>query len=74
MMRILLQSFGSPLWGPAADLAHQLQFLHALRGLMRNSFAVCYVTMPSHLLPAAHVRRVLHLCDSSLRLQSFQGT
>lgn len=74
VLRILLQSFGSPMWNSSAELAQQLQFLHALRGLLRNSFAVCYVTFPSHLFAAQHVRRVLHLCDSAVRLQSFQGT
>lgn len=73
VMRILLQSFGSPLWCSTSEQQQQLQFLHALRGLVRNAYAVCYITVPSHLFTPLHQRRVQHLCDTSVRLQSFQG-
>lgn len=51
-----------------------LTFLHALRGLVRNTLTVCEVSVPSHLFSASDLRRVEHLCDTVVALQSFQGT
>ena len=57
ILRIAVHSLGSPLWGEEQAVnqhdrqqgAELCQFLHALRALMRNSLAVCAITMPTHL-------------------------
>ena len=57
ILRIAVQSLGSPLWPTATSqgeasnsVAHCLNwFLICLRALMRSAFATCLVTVPSHL-------------------------
>ncbi len=54
ILRIGLQSLGSPLWldeGGVSDSSHSLlQFLHCLRALLRRAYAVAMVTVPTHLM------------------------
>ncbi|XP_071809382.1 elongator complex protein 4-like [Asterias amurensis] len=82
ILRIAIDSLGSPLWGEEQAVnqhdrhqgAELCQFLHALRALLRNSLAVCVVTMPTHLFPdAAVVRRIQRMCDTAIGLESFAG-
>ncbi|KAJ2160156.1 Elongator subunit elp4 [Coemansia sp. RSA 552] len=77
VLRISIQSLGSGFWQGADSLAI-LQFLRRLRGLLRYSYAVCVVSLPVHLyeeggsrLPI--VRRIEHLCDAVIELESFEG-
>lgn len=52
-----IHSLGSPLWDECGGLASNQEdmdyslprFLLALRVLMRSAFAVCMITMPTHL-------------------------
>ena len=54
ILRVVLQSLGSPLWldeGGVPETTSSLpQFLHALRALMRRSHAVAVVSVPAHLM------------------------
>lgn len=81
VLRIGLQSFGSPFWwdqdaSDSPDTSTSLcRFLHALRALLRNSLAVAMVTMPVHLLQElVEVRRLERLCDAAVKIESFAGS
>ena len=54
VLRVALQSLGSPLWldeGGVVDSTHPLpRFLHRLRALLRRAYAVAVVTVPTHLM------------------------
>ncbi|KAG8510815.1 Elongator complex protein 4, partial [Galemys pyrenaicus] len=57
ILRIGVQSLGSPLWGDDicctenCDSSHSLmKFLYVLRGLLRTSLSACIITMPTHLI------------------------
>lgn len=82
VMRLALHSVGSPLWG--WEFGHQEKdnqwhslttFLLMLRALVRTSFSVCLVTIPSHLFSDPALTLRLHaLADFVVRLESFQGS
>eukprot|EP00118_Oscarella_pearsei_P016482 m.157912 g.157912 ORF g.157912 m.157912 type:complete len:362 (+) comp38718_c0_seq1:14-1099(+) len=73
VLRIGISSLGSPLWND--NQSSILQFLYNLRGLLRSAYAVALVTIPTHLFhDEAFVRRVEHLGDSVVRLESFEGS
>ncbi|XP_038064148.1 elongator complex protein 4-like [Patiria miniata] len=83
ILRLAVHSLGSPLWGEELSTTqhdrHQgaelCQFLHALRALIRNSLAVCVITMPTHLFTdVAVTRRLERLCDTAIELESFAGS
>ncbi|KAJ2286079.1 Elongator subunit elp4, partial [Coemansia sp. RSA 2706] len=78
ILRIEIGSLGSGFW-QGSDSLSILKFLHRLRGLLRYSYAVCMLSFPVHLyedtgvrLPV--VRRIEHLCDAVVELESFEGT
>ncbi|XP_068233272.1 elongator complex protein 4 [Palaemon carinicauda] len=82
VMRLGLHSIGSPLWGPEfgkSEKDHQWQsltgFFNLLRALVRNSFSVCMISVPSHLfVDPALIFRIRSMCDFAVRLESFQGS
>lgn len=82
VMRVAVHSLASPLWGwefsrhEKDHQWHQLTtFFYALRALVRSSFSVCLVTVPSHLfLDTALILRLQSLADFVVRLESFQGS
>jgi hypothetical protein len=50
VLRVALDGLGSPLWGSGAELATDLAlFLYSLRGLLRQAYAVAFITLPAHL-------------------------
>ncbi|KAJ2608635.1 Elongator subunit elp4 [Coemansia sp. RSA 1365] len=78
ILRIEIRSLGSGFW-QGSDGLSILKFLHRLRGILRYSFAVCVVSFPAHLYEDAGVRmpivrRIEHLCDAVIELESFEGT
>lgn len=78
VLRIALHSLGSSLWGNCnnggTDRDIQL-FLYRLRALLRYSYAVCLITVPTHLFDdPSLVRRIERLCDTVVRLESFAGS
>ena len=82
VMRVAVHSLASPLWGwefsqqEKDQQWHQLTtFFYGLRALMRSSFSVGVVTVPSHLFQdTALILRLQSLADFVVRLESFQGS
>ncbi|KAG0710099.1 Elongator complex protein 4 [Chionoecetes opilio] len=82
VMRVAVHSLASPLWGwefSGHEKDHQWHrlttFFYGLRALVRSSFSVCLVTVPSHLFQdAALALRLQSLADYVVRLESFQGS
>jgi len=88
ILRIGLHSLGSPLWHPqhqgASSSAHHqggserqalLRFLLHLRSLLRASYSVCVLTIPSHLFEdAVSVWEMEQLGDTVLGFESFAGS
>lgn len=82
VMRLALHSVGSPLWGwefGNQERDHQwyslTTFMHMLRALVRTSFSVCMLTVPSHLFTdPALILRLQALADFVVRLESFHGS
>ncbi|KAJ2507820.1 Elongator subunit elp4 [Coemansia sp. RSA 2052] len=78
ILRIELQSLGSGFWR-GSDPNAILKFLHGLRGLLRYSYAACVISFPAYLYEEAGVRlpvvrRIEHLCDAVIELESFEGS
>ncbi|XP_067000679.1 elongator complex protein 4 [Anabrus simplex] len=74
LLRVAIHSIGSPLWDPTSgeDL---LLFFYSLRALMRSSYAVCMVSVPSHILEdMPMLKKCIHLCDTAVKLESFSGS
>uniref|UniRef100_A0A4X2L468 Elongator complex protein 4 n=1 Tax=Vombatus ursinus TaxID=29139 RepID=A0A4X2L468_VOMUR len=82
ILRIGIQSLGSPLWGDdicCADTPEHMhsltRFLYVLRGLLRMSLSACVITVPSHLIQnKAITARVRNLSDTVVGLESFLGS
>ncbi|XP_064400311.1 elongator complex protein 4-like [Halichondria panicea] len=75
ILRVGVQSMGSPLWLDEGDDPSLPQFLHALRGLLRKAHAVAVLTVPTHLMQdSAHVSRLERLSDAVIHLESFAGS
>jgi len=77
ILRILIHDFGSPEW-KFKDSNEPYQFLHALRGLLRFSFASCLITFADHLytqndLLTPNFQRLDFLSDYVVKLESFAG-
>ncbi|CAB3981357.1 Elongator complex 4 [Paramuricea clavata] len=67
ILRIAIQSVESPLWCNHGDDDYSLTvFLYYLRGILRFSYAVCLITLPSHIsqVPSSFCtsRKVLNSC------------
>ncbi len=56
ILRVGVQSMGSPLWLDEGDDPSLPQFLHALRGLLRKAHAVAVLTVPTHLMQVCKVQ------------------
>ncbi|GLV31994.1 uncharacterized protein CBL_07753 [Carabus blaptoides fortunei] len=81
ILRVALQSIGSPLWlandykvSGSAQTRDLDMFLFCLRALIRNAFATVVVTIPSTIIDEASVNRCVHSSDTVIRLQAFAGT
>ncbi|CAL4192877.1 unnamed protein product [Meganyctiphanes norvegica] len=82
VMRIGLHSLGSPLWGWEFGCSEKKQqwkslttFLYILRALVRSSYSVCMITVPSHIFSdPALMLRLQNLSDFVVGLESFQGS
>ncbi|EFA85131.1 RNA polymerase II elongator complex subunit [Heterostelium album PN500] len=71
ILRLALQSFATPLW--SNDVDGVVEFLHALKGLLRSSLAVAVVTVPTHIYSQSFVAKMAHLCDNVVAINSFTG-
>ncbi|GBN08185.1 Elongator complex protein 4 [Araneus ventricosus] len=76
IVRIALPSFGSPLWNFGSEKNHLniIRFLYLLKGLLRTSFAVAVVTVPSYFIQdQVFISRIRQICDTVISLESFIG-
>ncbi|KAI8576191.1 hypothetical protein K450DRAFT_258054 [Umbelopsis ramanniana AG] len=72
-LRIGIQSLASPNW-QCKNPQDILKVLHALRGLLRFSFGAAVITVPTYLYDAAFQRRLQHMCDAVVEIESFAGS
>lgn len=72
MMRSLFLFRPLSLWSQASRKA-LIRFLHALRGIIRDSNAVAMISLPPTLFPEPFVRQCAHLSDNWFTMESFQG-
>ncbi|XP_052738097.1 elongator complex protein 4 [Bicyclus anynana] len=81
ILRISIQSLGSPVW-MAMDCDTQttygqdlVKFLYCLRILVRDTNAVIFITMPSHLFDDDRlIDRILYTVDNAVAIESFTGS
>lgn len=82
ILRIGIHSLGSPLWGENGGLTASdnydpslPRFLLGLRAILRTSFAVCLITVPTHLFcDKEFEKRVENMCDTVVHVDSFVGS
>ncbi|XP_011206207.2 elongator complex protein 4 [Bactrocera dorsalis] len=77
LCRICITSLGSPLWYDEEFPKNILKFLTVLRGIVRNSVSVCFITMPMHLISKydeSLVPKIRNLVDYAIELESFSGS
>ncbi|KAI4501778.1 hypothetical protein M0802_003113 [Mischocyttarus mexicanus] len=79
VLRISIDSLGSRMW--FSDSRNNIyenisKFLYCLRALLRNSFAVASISIPtaSYNYCDNFVKRLEHLSDFAIRLESFAGS
>ncbi|KAJ1982901.1 Elongator subunit elp4 [Dimargaris xerosporica] len=79
VLRVAIHALASPFWQGQNPNAC-VQFLHALKGLLRYSFSACMITMPAHLYQtdgphrSGFIRQLEHMCDAVVELESFTGS
>ncbi|KAM9952953.1 hypothetical protein ACTFIR_008011 [Dictyostelium discoideum] len=71
VLRLCIQSFSSPLW--SNDEEGVIEFLHALKGLLRSSVCTCVISVPTYIYSGAFVKKIAHLCDTVVSINSFSG-
>ncbi|KAK5582909.1 hypothetical protein RB653_004498 [Dictyostelium firmibasis] len=71
VLRLCIQSFSSPLW--SNDEEGVIEFLHALKGLLRSSVCTCVISVPTYIYSSAFVKKIAHLCDTVVSINSFSG-
>ncbi|EGG14512.1 RNA polymerase II elongator complex subunit [Cavenderia fasciculata] len=71
ILRLALQSFASPLW--SNDEEGVIEFLHSLKGLLRSSVSVCVITVPTYIYSESFVKKISHMCDTVVSINSFSG-
>ncbi|ALC41122.1 CG6907, partial [Drosophila busckii] len=77
LCRVCLTSLGSPLWYDDHFAEDLLKFLTILRASIRSCTAVCFITMPMHLIAkydASLVAKIRQLVDYAIELESFAGS
>ncbi|EGC34901.1 hypothetical protein DICPUDRAFT_152838 [Dictyostelium purpureum] len=71
VLRLCIQSFSSPLWSNNEEGV--IEFLHALKGLLRSSVCTCVISVPTYIYSSAFVKKISHLCDTVVSINSFSG-
>uniref|UniRef100_A0A182NDI3 Elongator complex protein 4 n=1 Tax=Anopheles dirus TaxID=7168 RepID=A0A182NDI3_9DIPT len=77
VLRICLNSIGSPVWYDSNFAEDLLRFLAVLKAIVRNTLSVCLITMPlqlfQHLDDSCLCRKVTNMFDFSFGLEAFGG-
>ncbi|KAL7736431.1 hypothetical protein ACLKA6_019641 [Drosophila palustris] len=77
LCRVCITSLGSPLWYDDNFATDLLKFLTVLRASVRSCTAVCFITMPMHLIAkydTSLVPKIRQLVDYAIELESFAGS
>lgn len=81
LLRIAIHSLSSPLWGSEYTKFQNTgwtditRFFTFLKALVRSSFSVAMVTIPSHLFSdPALISQLLFISDYGIKLESFHGS
>uniref|UniRef100_A0A1B0CCY8 Elongator complex protein 4 n=1 Tax=Lutzomyia longipalpis TaxID=7200 RepID=A0A1B0CCY8_LUTLO len=76
LLRICINSLGSPLWWTSGFEGKILRFMTLLRSLLRDTTAVGMVTVPTHLFRYVNenlLPRMRNLVDYAVEIESFTG-
>jgi elongator complex protein 4 len=80
VLRVCVNGVGSPDWNEDEKLVKLFKFLYSLKGMIRNTNGVVYVTIPAYLYNDFHgvssnpyIRRIEHAVDGVIEIESFQG-
>ncbi|KAJ3301184.1 Elongator subunit elp4 [Blyttiomyces sp. JEL0837] len=84
-LRIAIQSVGSFAWGKGSGDVSScralFKFIISLRALLRDTRAVCMVTIPAYLYGDHHgvsgspfIKSLQHACDGVIEIESFTGS
>merc|ERR1712137_238010 len=76
VLRILIHSFGSPIWiDHRSDYVEKefLLFIHKLKTVLRSSTSVCMMSYPQHLFSQNFISRIERFTDIGCQFKSFQG-
>lgn len=77
VLRICLNSIGSPAWYDRNFAEDFLRFIALLKAIVRSTLSVCLITVPLHLfhhLDDLHLsKKVINLFDFSFELEAFAG-
>ncbi|KAI3651734.1 hypothetical protein MP228_003037 [Amoeboaphelidium protococcarum] len=75
VVRIALNSLGSPLFGEDLELTRLCRFLVSLRALVRQYPAVCMITLPSNALQWTQslLQRVNYMVDAVINVTAYGG-
>lgn len=77
LCRVCITSLASPLWYDEHFSQDILKFLTVLRGAVGSTSAVCFITLPMHLVAkcdASLVHKIRNLVDFAIELESFAGS
>lgn len=75
ILRVAIQSLGSPLWPTNEDTTSLTWLLVALRAVLRSALAVCVVTVPPNYFDDPVLMRRMEQCaDNAVYLESFAGS
>lgn len=78
LLRICLNSIGSPLWYDQNFPADLLRFVTILKSIVRNTLSCCLITLPTHLFHHLEDNRLydrlIDQLDFGIALESFAGS
>uniref|UniRef100_A0A336KXH4 Elongator complex protein 4 n=1 Tax=Culicoides sonorensis TaxID=179676 RepID=A0A336KXH4_CULSO len=77
LLRIVINSFGSPYWYSDTFNTDLIKFLYTLKSIVRCTTSICMISIPTHLLKYVDpdlVTRIRSCVDYAVELESFAGS
>lgn len=78
LLRVCINSFGSPLWYSDTNFGRSLlTMLMHIKAIVRNIHGVCFITIPGHLLNLIDIHlmeQIRNLVDISIEIESFAAS
>ncbi|XP_058835669.1 elongator complex protein 4 [Topomyia yanbarensis] len=78
LLRICINSLGSPLWYDQNFFPDAIKFLTILKSIVRNTLSCCLITLPAHLFRhlenSQQYARLIDQTDYCVALESFAGS